>query len=54
MQSIKQVAVFSASMAEDKVRSPLEAAADSPPSPDWPSPIKYTTLYQHTANLCLI
>lgn len=40
MQSIKQVAVFSASMVEDKVRSPLEAAADSPPSPDWPSPYR--------------
>lgn len=40
MQSIKQVAVFNASMAEGRMRSPLEAAADSPPSPKWPSPKK--------------
>lgn len=40
MQSIKQVAVFSASEIEDKVRSPLAAAADSPLSPEWPSPYR--------------
>lgn len=34
---IKQVADFSASMAEDRVRSPLEAAADTPLAPIGPA-----------------
>lgn len=37
MQSIKQVAVFCASMAEGKVRSPLEAASDAPLAPIGPA-----------------
>lgn len=48
MQSIKQVAVFNASMAEGRVRSPLEAAVDSPLSPEWPSP-RTIHYFQHSS-----
>lgn len=37
MQSRLQVSAFSASVAEDKVRSPLEAATDSPQAPSSPA-----------------